>query len=180
MLRKLMALALVSYLSMGIAAAHQYTLSFTHLVKIAVPAKAQEKDVVAVNVKIGVLATKNTLPGYGMPGENFAPFWTAKKEAELEKDGNFFRAKLRTAVTENGLSPRMGQVMISTTLTFADGEQLTLRDEAVAVRSTNNTTDHTGYSEAMAKELKTFNEDSSFTSTDVSTVTLYQRGPLPF
>ena len=110
MLRKIVTLALLVYLSVGISAAHQYTLSFSHLVKIAVPAVAQSKDIVAVSAKIGVLATKQTLPGYGQPGDSFAPFWAAKKTIELEKDGEYFRSKVRVGVSELPVEPLPGDV----------------------------------------------------------------------
>ena len=180
MLRKIVTLALLVYLSVGISAAHQYTLSFSHLVKIAVPAVAQSKDIVAVSAKIGVLATKQTLPGYGQPGDSFAPFWAAKKTIELEKDGEYFRSKVRIGVSETGLSPRMGSVMMSLTLTYADGEELTLRDEVVSVAGTTNTSDYKAYSQALSDELSAFQASEVYTDTEVSTVTLYIRGPLPF
>ena len=55
--------------------------------------------------------------------------------------------------------------MISITLTYADGEELTLRDEVVSVTGTVNTSDYKSYSQALSEELSEFEASKDFTDT---------------
>ena len=180
MLRKLLVLGVALTLSMGTAMAHDYSLTYTHLLKVVAPGIAQEKTVVKATARVGVLATKQFLPGYPQPSYPFKPYWAAEKTFELEKVGKHFFAKKRLDVSESPFTPRMGPVMVEVTLHFEDGEKLTMRSEPAKVGAQHNTSTYNDYNGALAEELGKYNEATDAPETSVATVSLYRRGPVAF
>ena len=180
MLRKLLVLGVALTLTMGTAMAHDYSLMYTHLLKVVAPGTAQEKTVVKATARVGVLATKQFVPGMPQPPIPFQPYWAAEKVIELEKVGKHFFAKHRLDVSENPFTPRMGPVMVELRLQFADGEKLTVRSEPAKVDAQHNTSAINDYNGALAQELGKYNETKDAEATSVSTVSFYRRGPVGF
>jgi hypothetical protein len=178
MLRKLLVVTgLALALGAGTAAAHDYTIHYTHLAALAVPAVAQDKDVVGVTARVGVLATANFLPG--MPHQHYpvTPFWAGERKLSLAKAGDHFFAKVQLNATEMPPGPRMGPVMVQFTLSFADGSTLVLREDVLKVSRQHNTSSYDDYNRDLAAEMKIFNETVDATTCSVATVSVYRRGP---
>ncbi len=178
MLRKLLVIGVAMALSMGTAYAHDYTITYTHLLKVVAPATAQGKTVVKATANVGVLAMQQFLPGYPKPSYPVKPYWAAKKTIELAKTGQHFFGKHKLNVTEMPPGPRMGPVMVELNLTFADGETLTVRAEAAKVGAQHNTSTYDAYNSALAEELAKYNKTTDAKETSVATISVYRRGPV--
>jgi len=180
MIRKLLTLGLALAVGSGVALAHDYTINYTHLLKVAVPATAQDKPVVAATAKVGVLAMQSFLPGYPHPTTPFTPYWAGEKTITLAKQGDHFFGKVRLDAIEQPPGPRMGPVMVQVTLQFADGDKLVLRDECASVDAQHNTSTYEDFNSALAKELQRFNATTDAAKTSVATVSVYRRGPYAY
>ena len=178
MLRKLLVVTgLALALGAGTAAASDYTIHYTHLGVLAVPAVAQDKDVAAVTARVGVLATANFLPGHPQPHYPVTPYWAGERKLSLTKAGDHFFAKVQLNATEQSFGPRMGPVMVQFTLTFADGSTLVLREDILKVSRQYNTSSYEDYNRDLAAEMKTFNGTTDASVCSVATVSVYRRGP---
>lgn len=161
-------------LSFGVAQAHDYTLHYSHFARLAMSAEAQGKAVVAVNARVGIMATKLHLPGE--PWMPWKPFWAAEKTVALENMGDHFFAKTRLDAIQAPGGYTMGAVMVQYSLTFEDGSTLSLRETSLRAEATHNTSSSNDYNEALALEGRRFNETTDATEGSVASVSWFYSG----
>lgn len=156
------------------AHAHDYTLHYSHFARLAVPAEAQGKTVVAAEARVGIMATKLHLPGE--PWMPWKPYWAAERTVSLDACGDHFFAKVRLDAIQAPGGYSLGAVMVQFTLTFEDGSTLVLRETSLPAEATHNTSSSKDYSEALALEGERFLACDDATESSVASVSYFYSG----